>query len=188
MKNKALRCAMRILPVLALAMGSGAQAQTPQHMKFTGVIGDYTPASTPTTVAGPWEVRGTWTMTVNGNSGKADFSAALTMVRSDLGVMQNGGDLNNPSYRNAHTHNITLTGGAVTAVQTGGFQVTGAATITGNGAFPPPFGGNSTLTIVVSGGNSVTYSNIAVTFQDDSAAHFGTSPLHGVVRSAVPSE
>jgi hypothetical protein len=184
-RSKTLRYAIRIFPVLVLAMGAGAPAQTPKHMTFTGTIGDFTPAAN---VAGPWDVRGTWTMTVNGNAGKATFSAALTMVRSDQGVMQNGGDLDNPTIRNAHTHHITLLAAAVTPVQTGGFQVAGTATITGNGAFPPPFGGTSALTITISGGNSVTYSNIAVIFQGDSANHFGAAPLHGVIISATGSE
>ena len=184
MTNKALRCALRSIAVLALAVGSVSQAQIPKHMKFSGTISDYTPSN----VSGPWEVRGTWTMTVKGNSGKADFSAALTMVRSDSGVALNGNDLDNPAIRNAHTHHITLTDGTVTAIQTGGFQVAGTATITGNGTFPAPFGGNSTLVIAITGGNSVTYSNVAVTFQGDSAAHFGTQPLHGVIRTAAGLE
>jgi hypothetical protein len=46
------------------------------------------------------------------------------------------------------------------------------------------------MTIDITGGNSVTFSNIAVTFEDkdgdgkDAVGHFGSNPLHGVVRSA----
>lgn len=183
MKSKAFRWAIPAIAVLALTAGAGALAQNSKQIKFSGTINDYTPAST----GGPWEVRGHWTLIVDERSGTADFSAALTMERSDLGVMQNGGgDLNNPADRNAHTHHITLAGGEVTSI-TGGFRVTTSkdATITGNGTLPPPFGsGLSPMMIDITGGNSVTYSNIAMSFQDPSAInHFGLNPLHGVVRS-----
>jgi hypothetical protein len=153
-------------------------------MKFRGTINDFTPAST----GGPWEVRGHWSLVVKGKYGradKADFSAALTMERSDLGVVQNGGgDLNNPMDRMAHTHHITLVNGEVTAIP-GGIEVTGLATITANGVFPPPFGSDlPTLTIDITGGSgpdSVTFSNVSLLFGDPGAGHFGTQPLHGVV-------
>ncbi len=178
--------ALRFFPILMLALGTSAMAQLPKHMTFSGTLSDYTSADGN---SGPWEVRGTWTMTVRGNSGKADFSAALNMVRSDLGVMQNGGgDLNNPSNRNAHTHHITLLDATVTATSGGGFQVSGAPAITSNGNFPAPFGADSTVLITITGGNSVTYSNIAVTLQGDAVKHFGTNDLHGVIRSAKGSE
>ena len=183
MKSKAAGWMVGVITVLALAAGTGALAQNSKQIKFSGTINDYTPAST----GGPWEVRGHWTLIVNERSGKADFSAALTMERSDLGVMQNGGgDLNNPADRNAHTHHITLVAGEVSTI-TGGFRVTTSkdATITGNGALPPPFGsGLSPMTIDITGGNSVTFSNIAMSFGDTSAInHFGMNPLHGVVRT-----
>ncbi len=146
MKSNVFPWAVGIVAALALAAGTGALAQGPAPVKFRGVINDFTPAST----GGPWEVRGHWSLEMKGKYGrgdsKADFSAALTMERSDLGVMQNGGgDLNNPADRMAHTHHITLVDGEVTAI-TGGIQVTGPATVTANGVFPPPFG--STLPIV----------------------------------------
>jgi len=160
--------------VLVLALSIGALAQTPKHVNFSGLFNDYTPAS----VSGPWQVCGVWSLKVKGESGKADFSAALTMVRSDLGVS----DLNSPAARNAHTHHITLVGGTV-APLANGFRVTGTATITGNGTYPPPFGPSSTLQIDIVGGNSVAFSNIKLTFEGDAAAHFGSQPVNGVVRS-----
>lgn len=179
MNCKTFGRAVSLIAVLALAAGSAALAQTPRHMKFSGTINDYTPAST----AGPWEVRGHWTLEVKGD-GKADFSAALTMERSDQGVLQNGGgDLNSATDRNAHTHHIVLCDGEVTAIPNG-FRVTAPAKITANGAFPPPFGPTSSLQIDITGGNEVTFSNIAVTLQEDAAMHFGTQPMHGVVRVA----
>ena len=176
MNVKAFSWAIRTIAILLLTVSTGALAQPPSSMRFRGVLNDFTPAS----VSGPWEVRGNWSLHVKGESGKADFSAALTMVRSDVGVLQNGGDLNNPAYRNAHTHHITLVDGDVTPIPNG-FRVTGSATITANGNFPPPFGPTATLQIDITGGNHVEFSNIAVTFEDDAAGHFGTHPLHGVV-------
>ena len=164
--------------ILVLAAALGAVAQGPTH--FRGVFNDYTPANT----SGPWEVRGQWSLNLNGDSGLANFSAALTMGRSDLGVMQNGGgDLNNPAGRHVHTHHIALTGGTVTPLANG-FRVTGTATITGNGSYPPPFGGNSSVQIDVTGGNTVAFSNIQLSFVGDAANHFGSQPVNGVVRSA----
>jgi hypothetical protein len=185
MKSKAFGRALGIIAVIALAVSTSALAQSQRHWTFHGVINDFTPASAP--VNGPWEVRGSWSLTLNDRSGKADFSAALTMERSDAGVTESGGgDLNNPMDRMAHTHHITLVNGKVMPTATG-FQVTGPATITKDGAFPPPFGPDlPVLTIEITGGTgerSVHFSNITVLFGDPAAGHFGSAPLHGVVRS-----
>jgi len=150
-------------------------AQDPQPVHFRGTINDFTPAS----VGGPWEMSGTWSLDLNGDSGEANFSAVLTMVRSDLGVT----DLNSAKQRSAHTHHMTLIGGTVTPVANG-FEVTGPITITANGNFPPPFGIPSTATIDVTGGNTVAFSNIKVTLTGAAVAHFGSQPINGVVRSA----
>lgn len=199
MKNKVFRLVVRSIVMLALAAGTGALAQTPKHTtEFSGTLNDYTPATAPTTVKGPWEVRGHWSLIVNPRSGKANFSAELTMERSDLGVMANGVPtstdpnlLNNPANRNAHTHNITIVNAEVTEIP-GGFEVTGPATITINGAFPAPFQPagtpSPTLTIDITGATGsegdVTFSNVAVTFGDVATSHFGGNPLHGVVQVA----
>ena len=182
MNSKGFSYTVRIVMVLALAVATGALAQDlPSH--FKGVINDFTPAK----VMGPWEVRGPWSLDLEAEGSKANFSAALTMERSDAGVEQSGnGDLNDPKLRRAHTHHITLTNGVVSPIS-GGFQVSGAATITGNGNFPPDFGPTSSLVIQITGGNSVTYSNIAVTFEGDAAKHFGSNPIHGVVRRSKES-
>jgi type 1 fimbria pilin len=174
---------MVLIAILAIAANS-AFAQRGREVHFRGTISDYTPQSP---VAGPWEVRGQWSLTINRN-GKADFSAAVNMGRSDLGVMNSGGgDLNNPADRNAHTHHITLTNGKVTFPSPGTIEVSGGTvTITANGAWPPPFGSTASLVIDISGGtgpNSVTFSNIKVTFGDDAEKHFGPNPINGVVRS-----
>ena len=194
MKRKTLVSAVSVVAVLVLAVGAGALAQTPKHMKFAGTLNDYTPAvgTGTTSISGPWEVRGHWSMKLKGESGKADFSAELTMERSDQGVILNGkGDFDNnsnstPTPRNPHTHHITLVDGMVTEIPNG-FRVTGTAIITGNGAYPPPFGEPSSLQIDITGAtgmpNEVAFSNIAVTFQGKAANHFGTHPINGVVRS-----
>jgi hypothetical protein len=185
MKHKVFGWTLRVAAVVGLGVGTGALAQIPDHVKFHGAINEITPAST----GGPWEVHGHWSLSLKGRyeraDCKADFSAALTMERSDLGVIQNGGgDLNNPMDRMAHTHHITLVDGEVTTVP-GGFQVTGPATVTADGVFPPPFGSDlPTVTVTITGAtgeHSVPFSNVTVLFGDPAAKHFGTPPLHGVV-------
>ncbi|MGA8619879.1 MAG: hypothetical protein WB660_15335 [Candidatus Sulfotelmatobacter sp.] len=174
------------ISVLVLAVSICAFAQGPKEIQFRGTISDYTPLN----VGGPWEVRGTWSLTLK-RDGKANFSAALNMERSDLGVMQSGGgDLNNPMDRMAHTHHFTLLNGTVTFPSDGTVEVTGPVTITANGKFPPPFGPTSKLTIDITGGNSVTFSNIKLTFDSkaDAVTHFGSSPINGVVRSVKEDE
>ena len=183
MKIKTVGWAVRILAILGLAIGTGALAQSPQRATFQGTINDYTPASPP--VSGPWEVRGPWSLVVK-SPWKADFSAALTMERSDQGVIQNGDNFDFPANRSAHTHHITMVNGAVTRTATG-FQVVGPATITKDGVFPPPFGPTlPILTITISGSTvkyGVLFSNITVLFGAPADGHFGTNPLHGVIRS-----
>jgi hypothetical protein len=194
MKSKVFDRTVRFIAAMVL-VGAGALAQAPKHMTLRGTINDFTPQ---TPVGGPWEVRGPWSLMVEGRSGKADFSAAVTMERSDLGVTLSGssvpntpGDLNSPMDRMAHTHHITLVDGEVTPTANG-FQVTGNATITKDGSFPPPFGSElPMLTIQVTGGtgeDSVRFSNITVSFGTPAAGHFGSAPLHGVVRSTADDD
>jgi hypothetical protein len=185
MKSKAVLRAKTIVMALALALSTGALAQGPNRGEFRGIINDFTPASAP--VSGPWEVRGPWSLVFKGRPDRAEFSAALTMERSDAGVTQSGGnDFNNPMDRMAHTHHITLLNGKVTPTATG-FQVMGQATITKDGSFPPPFGPVlPVLTIEITGSTgpgSVRFSNITVLFGAPAALHFGIAPLHGVIRS-----
>ena len=191
MKTITVTCRCSLIPILVLTAAICAWAQSPKQNRFRGVINDFTPAIS-IKPGGPWEVRGDWSLVLKGEHGrddrKADFSAALTMERSDLGVVQHGGnDLNNPMGRMAHTHHIKLTDGEVTIIP-GGIQVTGEATITANGSFPPPFGSVlPMLTIEITGGtgeNSVAFANITLLFGPPASAHFGPHPLHGVVRSA----
>jgi hypothetical protein len=196
MKIKAAGWMVRVIAVLGLATGTVAFAQLPQRALFQGTLNDYTPASPP--VSGPWEVRGAWSLVVNGRTNKADFSAALTMERSDQGAIANAptpptgtNPLDNPALRSAHTHHITLLNGKIARI-TNGFTVMGPATITKDGVFPPPFGPVlPTLTITITGGvpnvkGDVVFSNISVVFGPPGDMHFGTNPLHGVIRSVDP--
>ncbi|MCU1271738.1 MAG: hypothetical protein JWN74_3032 [Acidobacteriaceae bacterium] len=168
MRSKGFWLVAQIGVLLVISMG--ALAQAPTQAKLSGLFNDYTPAT-----SGAWEVRGEWSLRVKGDSGTADFSAALTM------------GLSTPTARNAHTHHITLVDGVVTSL-TNGFRVTGTATITGNGSYPPPFGGSSTVQIDITGGNTVAYSNIKLTFGGDAVAHFGPQPVNGVVRTVKQPE
>jgi hypothetical protein len=181
MKNKHLLCAAQIgLLVLLANIGALAQNRAPERLKFSGLINAYSPQGT----TGPYEVRGTWNLQLQGNSGKADFSATLNMVLSDGWVLTLGGGNFDPNGRNAHTHHITLRNATVTPI-TGGFKVNGTATITANGTnntmvSPSP------LEVDIVGGTNVKFSNITLTFGLPASNHFGTEPLPGVVQR--PSE
>jgi len=189
LSNKGLTPLLLLLGGLMLTPSICMPADATNPSRFHGVINDFTPASPD----GPWEVRGPWSLVVKGcdKAGcRAEFSAALTMERSNEGVIVSGGSDftgQNPAVRMAHTHHITLLDGQVTAI-TGGIEITGSALITGNGTFPPLFQTSrdlSTLTIDITGGNVLAFSNIALTFGDPAATHFGTKALHGVVRRST---
>lgn len=175
-----------LVGLVVFAVGSRGDAQSPRNgqfngLHFTGAINDVT---TPT--FGAWTVHGVWTLDMTGGPNAANFTAALTMERSDLYFdVTEGADPNNLVTRNAHTHHISLVNGRVTAIP-GGFRVSGQAsetTITGNGATAlfetnPP---TSTLQIDVTGGNLVSFSNVTLTFGGAAVKHFGLNPLSGVV-------
>jgi hypothetical protein len=73
-------------------------------------------------------------------------------------------------------------GGDVAQLQGGGFEVTGGTlVILKNGS---PVLSPSTLTIDVTGGTTVAYSNIALTFGGTADRHFGTQPVNGNVQRA----
>jgi hypothetical protein len=117
---------------------------------------------------------------LEGNSGKARFSAALNMELSDGWVItENNGNFD-PNARGAHTHHITLVDGDVTTPSTRGLLITGTASITLNGT-PAPIS-PSPMTIAITGGTDVEFSNITLTFGSPGSKHFGTEPLPGVVQ------
>jgi hypothetical protein len=151
-------------------------------MQFTGVINDYSPSTS--TPMGPWEMRGPWTLTLNQDSTKADFSATLTMELSDY--TRNSSNIDSTSGatgRMQHTHHIAIEAGTVTQNSTGGFELSGPVTITKDGS-PAPLKA-STLSVNITGGTSVGFSNIALQFQGGATVHFGPQLIHGVVSSPI---
>jgi hypothetical protein len=184
MKSKTFWCAVRGSVVLMLAAATGVLAQTPAPTQFSGVIEDYTPSTS--SPAGPWEMRGPWSLTLNAASSTADFSAELTMELSDY--TRNPSNIDATSGANGrmqHTHHIAVQGGTVTQIPTGGFEVSGPVSITKDGS-PAPLAA-STLSVEIVGGTTVDFSNITLQFQGGATVHFGSQLIHGVVSSPITS-
>jgi hypothetical protein len=192
MKIKVLTWATIAGLVLAANIGALAQNSVLDRFDrfggpiiFSGQINAYSPQTGTTGTLGPYEVRGPWSLTFDRYSGKAEFSAAVNMELSDGWVLttnKNSATPFDPSARNAHTHHITMTTTEITKLPSGGFQVKGTGTVTLNGG-PTPFAQQSPLTIVITGGSDVEFSNMTMTFGSPASGHFGTVPLSGVVRS-----
>ena len=198
MNGKRLRFTARILAVLLLASSIGALAQAPLPEHVSGILSDYTSV---VSNAGPWEIRGHWALDLKGRSGKAEFSAYMTMELSDYGVSRVGKDAGVAANRGAHTHHILMTDATVSSdpadtsscptfspTNTALFVVSGTANfISGNGnAASFEKNGASMLQVCVSGGtdgaSEVQYSNMTLVFAGPATGHFGTDPIHGVVR------
>ena len=163
-----------VIAMAVVASSSGAKAQTAEAANLSGIIHDFTAAS-----FGSWEINGEWSLTLKGESGLADFSAVLAMVRSDYWLFTApGADPENPTARSPHTHHISLVDGTATMMGNS-IRVTGPIAITANGN---PFGSSSSIQVDVTGGSSVAFSNVKVTFGGDAEMHFGPQPLDGVVR------
>lgn len=191
-KDAAGRCRF----LMALAAVGLVRAQAPAPVYLTGIINDYSPS---TVAGGPWEIRGEWSLDLQGGSGSASFSAALTMETSDYGI-SDATQVNPavPGTRTPHSHHITMTNAAVSsdtsvcpanspATTGSGIVVTGPANIAANGG-PAPFAakGPSTLQICVTGGSQVELSNITLVFTGPATTHFGPQAVHGVVNASVP--
>jgi hypothetical protein len=134
-------------------------------------------------------------MDLHGGLGKADFYADMTM--SGYGLNSMGAPDGTLGGANAHTHHIRLTNVKVTWDMIGcpvvsppttmGFQVTGTVSlITGNGGVAPfeTTPPTTMLTVCVTGGSLVPYSNVSMVFTGPATTHFGTQAIHGVVRKA----
>src|SRR5215469_9233485 len=106
MNSKVFWRAVRILFGLIVAAGVSTSAQDRPRVHFGGVVNDYPVSSNPT--AGPWELRGPWSLDLGPNSGTANFSAALTMEFSDIAASASGGA--GTDARKQHTHHITMKG------------------------------------------------------------------------------
>jgi hypothetical protein len=168
-----------------------AQAQDLRPVHFGGVISDYSPS---TVSGGPYEIRGDWSLDMRG--GTASFSADLNMETSDYGITgATQVDPANPATRSPHTHHISMTNMTVSydtsvcpanspPTTVSGLVVTGTATTTGNGG-PAAFEskGSSTLQVCIMGGSEVAFSNVTLVYSGPATGHFGTQPIHGVVRS-----
>jgi hypothetical protein len=197
MNSKRLGWAV-VLWASALLLVTGALAGGNSRVHFRGLINDY---SSSTIKGGPYEIRGDWSLDLHGESGTADFSAALNMETSDYGIAEGVVDPTQPATRGAHTHHIKLTNAIVTWNMDGcpafnpptkmGFQINGPVSLlTGNGSnapfeTDPP---SSTAQVCISGGNgdySIPYSNLTLVFQGPATKHFGTEQaIHGLVRMA----
>lgn len=202
MKINSLASAVRTLSLLLSVSGACAMAQDHRPLHFHGLINDYSPA---TVKGGPWEMHGQWTLEIRpdwrSESGfVADFSADMTM--SGYGTTAGLPDATKGG-QSPHTHHIKLTDRPVTANMDGcpalspavltGFQINGTVSLlTGNGTNSPfePTPPVSTLQVCITGGDqvpfSVTNSNISMVFAGPASTHFGSQPIHGVVRNATP--
>jgi hypothetical protein len=196
MSTKRMWLAACTFAVLVLGAGIAVLAQDPPPPgHLSGIISDFTPVVSNT---GPWEMRGHWSLHLKGDSGKADFSAYMTMELSDYGVSLAGG---NYAARSPHTHHIVMTDATIstapsdtsscpayTPPNTPRFVVNGPANfISGNGNSAPfEAKGPTMLQVCISGGtdgtSEVQYSNMTLVFTGPATGHFGTQAIHGVVR------
>ena len=193
---KKLRClagSLGIAVAVAAMPAGGIQAQDLRPVHFSGVINDYSPS---TVSGGPYEIRGDWSLDVQRESGTANFSADLNMETSDYGISDaTAVDPANPATRSPHTHHISLTNAPFSydtsvcpanspATTVSGLVVTGKEITTANGG-PSPFDPNntSTLQICIMGGPQINFSNLTLVYSGPATGHFGTQPIHGVVRN-----
>ncbi len=174
---------------LALTVGL-VSGQDVRGVNFKGVIHDYSPS---TVSGGPYEMRGEWSLDAPG-TGTATFTADLTMETSDYGISNTTQvDPANPATRSPHTHHISITNGAISydvsvcpannPATTGPvIVVTGSSTTSGNGS-PAPFEskGASTIQVCISGGSTVSFSNLTLVYTGPATSHFGPQAIHGVV-------
>ena len=181
-----------VIAMAAIVLVRG-QAQDIRPVRYSGVINDYSPS---TVAGGPYEIRGEWSLDVQ-KVGTAVFSADLDMETSDYGISgATQVDPANPATRSPHTHHISMTDAAVSSdtsacaannppTTLAALVVTGTAVTTGNGS-PASFEakGASTLQVCIMGGSQVVFSNVTLVYTGPATGHFGTQPIHGVVRKA----
>jgi hypothetical protein len=163
-----------VVCLTAFAIAVNASFDTSSPRKLEGVINDFSPRSTGP--MGPYLVNGPWSLELRPD-GKADFTALLTMVRSDLWFIETGGDPESQADRNFHTHHVLVTDGQISTVGST-IVVDGAAIVTSNGN---QVSSGSTVQIEISGGTAVAPSNIKLTFGAPASGHFTSQPYEGVV-------
>lgn len=152
-----------VLVTAVLAGGSPINAQQPPPTRVDGIINDYT---ADLDGQGPWHIVGDWSVVLKGQSGRVDFIASLTMVRSANAT------------RASHTHHVGIIDGAVTPLANG-YRISGNAIITGNGS-TAAFSG-SRVDVEVTGGALLPLANAKLTFGGGAVGHFGDQALDGVV-------
>jgi len=198
MNSKSLSLAVRMIAAAVMAVGTGAMAQDSRPEHFSGVINDYAPITGGTTA---WELHGPWSLTLNKETGTAQFSASLTMGLSVLGQTSTNVEAVNLAQ---HTHNITMDGtvtynptdcppaAATTPAYVARIEINSTASVFANGSVAP-FGQLSPLQVCISGGTNdpntpyIPFSNITLVFSNPAAKHFGPQVIHGLVRSAKRS-
>ena len=151
------------LAVVTLALSGHGLAQGHRDLRYDGVVNDYTANFDG---GGAWHIMGEWTMFVKGDSGKGTFAAGFTMARAAT------------EPRSFHTHHVTLEDGVVT-VLSNGYRINGTAAVAGNGNLAGFTG--SPVTVEITGGNAVSFSNLAITFAGGAVNHFGSGTIKGVV-------
>ncbi len=201
MKSKWLSLVIAGVGGVSLAAQGGQRL--PAHL--TGLVNDFTPSSVNGVAikGGPWEMHGKWSLEINEFRQTATFAAEMSMETGDF---VNASPTFDPGMLSAHTHHISMTDAKIvlgsagcpsslspTPLTTTGFQIQGMAHVTGNGQPAPfeiPAGVTdpspsqliaSPLTICVTGGTRVEYSNITLQFGAPAATHFGPQAVHGVV-------
>ena len=151
------------LAVVTLALSGHGLAQGQRDLRYGGVVNDYTANFDG---GGAWHIMGEWTMSVKGNSAKGTFAVGFTMARAAV------------EPRSFHSHHVTLEDGVVT-ILSNGYRISGTAAITGNGNLAGFTG--SPVTVEITGGTAVPFSNMAITFAGAAANHFGSGTIKGVV-------
>jgi hypothetical protein len=171
--------ALAVMAAIAVTTGVQTMAQDAVQppLRVSGTFNDYVWVEGGAG-GGAWHVTGEWAAQVKGNSGKGDFTASLHGVRSDLWVLQTFADPANPALRSPHTHHVGLADADVTIIPNG-IRLEGVATITANGTVASYSG--STVRVEITGGSTIRYSNIKMTFMGAGVGHFGPQPYEGVV-------
>jgi hypothetical protein len=188
-------CGLSFLLLFSAGISFAEERETAH---FSGLLNDYSPAGVK---GGPWEMHGQWTLDLHrerhSDSFLADFYADMTMA--GFGTTAGAPD-GTKGGQGAHTHHIKLTNVAVTENMDGcptyspatikGFQISNTVSLmTGNGGVAPfeTSPPSSTLQVCVTGGDEVAFSNVSLVFSGPAVSHFGSQPIHGVVRK-VSSE
>jgi hypothetical protein len=174
-KSRFAAAVLLALPLALVGVQAAAQSSVPAH-PLGGTIGDYVWVEAGPGV-GAWFVSGEWSLHVQGSSGKADFTASLLGVRSDLWVLQAGADPTTTA-RSPHSHHVGIVNGEVTTIPNG-FKVSGTATITANGSVTPY--SSAPVEVEITGGNLLEFSNMKLTFLGVAIDHFGSQAYDGVV-------